>query len=359
MRYASRLAALLLLLAGFGACSPMYVLRAGYEEAKILRRRQSIERLVADTTTPPATREKLRLVLRARSFARDSLGLETGDSYTTFSQLDSDTLAMVVSAAYRDRFQAYTWWFPIVGRVPYKGYFSVEKAQAAAANLEEKGLDSYVRPTSAFSTLGWFNDPLVSPLLRYDSVSLAGTVIHELLHNTVYIPGHTAFNESFAEFVGSRGAVAMFCGGGGEGSSECARARAVWADELVFGAFLSRMVGELEALYARADLTSAEKIRLREEIFTRGQREFSESVRPRLKVATYASFARDPLNNATLISRRLYYQRLDLFEQVYRRSGGDLRRTIHSVLAVAREAEDPFAAVEGLLATEALTPGSP
>lgn len=342
-------AALPLVVAGLGACSPIYVLRAGYEEAKILRKRQSIARLVADTTTPPATREKLRLVLRARSYARDSLGLETGDSYTTFSQLDSDTLAMVVSAAYRDRFQAYTWWFPIVGRVPYKGYFSLEKAQAAAASLEEKGLDSYVRPTSAFSTLGWFNDPLVSPLLRYDSVSLAATVIHELLHNTVYIAGHTAFNESFAEFVGSRGAIALFCGAGGEGSRECDRARAIWDDELVFGAYLSKMVGELEALYGRADLSSAEKISLREEIFARGQRQFTDSIRPLLKVATYAGFTRDPLNNATLLSRRLYYQRLDLFEDVYRRSGGDLRRAIHSVLEVARDAEEPYAAVESLL----------
>lgn len=342
-------AALLLLLATLGACSPLYVLRAGYEEAKILRRRQPITRLVADSTTPPATREKLRLVLRARSFARDSLGLETGDSYTTFSRLDSDTLAMVVSAAYRDRFQAYTWWFPIVGRVPYKGYFSLEKAQAAAANLEEKGLDTYVRPTAAFSTLGWFNDPLVSPLLRYDSVSLAATVIHELLHNTLYLSGRAAFNESFAEFVGSRGAIQMFCRGEGEASPECRRARAIWHDELLFGAYLSGMVAELEALYGRPDLPSEEKIRLREEIFARGQREFADSVRPRLQVSTYASFTREPLNNALLLARRLYYQRLDLFESVFLRYGGDLRGTIEAVLAAVRDAPEPYAAVEGLL----------
>ena len=341
--------ALLLLLVSLGACSPLYVLRAGYEEAKILHRRQSIARLVADSTTPPGTREKLRLVLRARSFARDSLGLETGDSYTTFSQLDSDTLAMVVSAAYRDRFQPYTWWFPIVGRVPYKGYFSLAKAEAAAADLEEKGLDTYIRPTAAFSTLGWFNDPLVSPLLRYDSVSLAGTVIHELLHNTLYLSGQATFNESFAEFVGSRGAIQMFCGPEGDLAPECRRARAVWHDELLFGAYLSGMVAELDALYGRADLTSEEKIRLREEIFTRGQREFAESVRPRLQVSTYASFTREPLNNATLMSRRLYYQRLDLFESLFQRYGGNLRATIEAVLAAVRDAPDPYAAVEALL----------
>src|SRR5215208_1049588 len=134
----ARLAAWLLLLAATAsACSPLYVLRAGYEEAKLLRRRESIAELVRDSTTPPQTREKLRLVLRARAFAHDSLGLDAGKSYTTFAQLDSDTLAMIVSAAYKDRFEPYTWWFPIIGHVPYKGYFSEKKAREAAANLEE------------------------------------------------------------------------------------------------------------------------------------------------------------------------------------------------------------------------------
>ena len=349
MKRSRSLAVLLLALATLGACSPIYVLRAGYEEAKLLRRRQPIARLVNDTTTDPETREKLRLVLRARAFAVDSLDLDAGDSYTTFARTDSDTLAMIVSAAYKDRFQAYTWWFPIIGHVPYKGYFSERKAFAAAANLERKGLDTYVRPTAAFSTLGWFNDPLVSPLLRYDSISLAGTVIHELTHNTIYLSGEAMFNESFAEFVGSRGAIMMFCGGGAEGSADCRRARAIWEDELVFGRYLDGLVTELEALYARTDIDTAEKLRLREEVYTRSQRSFTETVRPRLQVSTYASFAREPLNNALLMSRRLYYHRLDLFEELLRRNGGDLRRTLRLLLDATKDAEDPYAAVEALI----------
>ena len=331
------------------SCSPLYVLRAGYEEAKILSRRRSIVEMVADERTPPQTREKLRLVLRARSFARDSLRLDVGESYTAFSQLDSDTLALIVSAAYRDRFEPYTWWFPIIGRVPYKGYFGEKKARRAVERLERKGLDTYLRPTAAFSTLGWFNDPLVSTLLRYDSVSLAGTVIHELVHNTIYLPGEAMFNESFAEFVGSRGAIALFCGRGSEETAECRRARAAWQDELVFGEFLSGLVRELEALYAREDVPLPEKLRLREEIFTRAQRTFSEAVRPRLQLSAYASFTREPLNNALLISRRLYYHRLDLFEALFQRSNGDLRRTLETVLAATRGAADPYAAVDSVL----------
>ncbi|HEX6924299.1 MAG TPA: aminopeptidase [Longimicrobiaceae bacterium] len=347
-RYSTAL--LLVGLCTFAGCSPFYVLRAGYEEAKILSRRQSIAKLVRDTTTPPETREKLRLVLAARQFAVDSLGLDAGDSYTTFSRLDSDTLALIISAAYRDRFEPYTWWFPIVGHVPYKGYFSERKAREAIRNLERKGLDTYLRPTSAFSTLGWFNDPLVSPLLRYDSVTLAGTVIHELTHNTMYVPGQAAFNESLAEFVGSRGAVAFFCARMGTEAPECTEARAAWRDQLVYGEFLDRLVTELDSLYNRSDIGTPEKLARREEIFERAREKFRTEVRPRLTLLSYESFLRIPLNNATLLSRRLYYHRLDLFEELYRRMGGDLRRTLEVILASARERrDDPYAAVERLI----------
>jgi predicted aminopeptidase len=349
---------LLLLLAG---CSPLYVLRAGYEEAKILSRREPIARLVADSTTPPQTRAKLALVVQARDFARDSLRLDAGKSYTTFSQLDSDTLALVLSAARKDAFKAHTWWFPIVGHVPYKGFFSERKARRAAEALERKGFDTYVRPTSAFSTLGWFNDPLVSPLLRYDSVSLANTVIHELLHNTFYASGQAMFNESFAQFVGSRGAIALFCGPSLPDPARCERARGDWEDERLFGRFLSALVAELEALYGRSELATEEKLRLREEVFARARERYAAEVHPRLKVNSYASFTRGQLNNATLIGRRLYYGRLDLFEQLFQQSGGDLRRTIERVREAVRGVEDPYAALEALVTrpTSAAMPPQP
>src|SRR5690606_20228894 len=118
-----------------------------------------------------------------------ALGLDAGESYTTYSWVDSDTLLMVLSAARKDRFQPYTWWFPLVGNVPYKGYFDFDQAYAEAARLDAAGYDTYVRPSGAFSTLGWFNDPVLNTVLRYSDVGLASTVIHELLHNTIFIPG--------------------------------------------------------------------------------------------------------------------------------------------------------------------------
>jgi predicted aminopeptidase len=345
----------LLLAAGLAAsaCSPTYVLRAAWEEGKILNRRRPIARIVQDTATDWETRDKLLLVLQARQFAADSLRLNAGNSYTLFTRVESDTLVMVLSAAYKDRFQPYTWWFPIVGRVPYKGFFELADAQKAQRKLEAQGYDTYLRPSAAFSTLGWFNDPLLSTLLRYDRVSLANTVIHEIFHNTFYAPGQAVFNESLANFVGGRGAIEFFCRRDGPRSQTCETATAAWQDDLLFGAFLQQLVVDLKELYARTDLSPDDKLRERERMFADAQRRFADEVRPRLRVDTFASFTRDPLNNATLISRHIYYDRLGLFEEVYRSRNGDFIRAMNDIVAAARgNRADPYAAVQALL-----TPG--
>ena len=187
----------------------------------------------------------------------------------------------------------------------------------------------------------------IAPLLRYDSLQLANTVIHELLHNTFYAAGEAQFNESFANFVGARGAIEFFCGRNGfEG--KCREARASWADELRFGAFLERLVQDLEALYARPDLSPAQMIVAREEVFRTTKERFATDVKPKFQTRSFGTWDRGTLNNATLIARRLYYHRLDLFERVWEAHGRDLQRTIDAVVEAARGAEDPYASVERL-----------
>jgi predicted aminopeptidase len=348
MKHAVRILAVAAFLGAIAACSPGYVLRASWEEARILARRKPIARIVADSATDPETRRKLVLVQDARIFARDSLGLAAGDSYTLFSRVRSDTLALVLSAARKDRFQAHTWWFPVVGRVPYKGFFDPDDAEREARRLDGKGFDTYVRPTAAFSTLGWFNDPLLSTLLRYDDVALGNTVVHEITHNTYFAPGQVAFNESFASFVGGRGAIHFFCAREGATGPLCRKAAAEWDDDLLFGAFLGTVVAELEAVYARP-ISRDDKLREREVVFARARARYAAEVRPRLKAGSFGGFATQPLNNATLIARRIYYDRLELFDRVYRSRGGDLRRTVADVVAAARAGrDDPYAAVAAL-----------
>ena len=324
-----------------------YILRAGWEEAKILSRRVPIEKVVADSTTTPELRERLRLVLSARSYAVDTLGLEAGESFTTFAQLDRDTLVLVLSAAYRDRLQAYRWWFPIVGRLPYKGFFKPQDARRARDDFQTRGFDTYLRPASAFSTLGWFNDPLLSTTVRGDTTFLANTVIHELSHNTLFVAGNAEFSESFASFIGSRGAEAFF-----RSRHAPAAAQAVaddWANDQVLGRFWEHTAKALDSAYRAWPNDSAARVAARDSVYLRARRELVDSVGPQLRGVNPAWLARVPLDNASLLARRVYAQRLDLFDSVWVRNDRDVRRSITAVRDAVRGASDPFSALERVL----------
>ena len=238
--------------------------------------------------TPPIA-AKLRLVLAARAFAADSIGLRAKQSFTTYSHLDRDTLVLVLSGAYRDRLAPYTWWFPIVGRVPYKGFFDFAAARAGGATSSTPtGFDVYLRPSPAFSTLGWFNDPLLSTSLRADSLDLANTVIHELTHNTFYAPGQAVFNESFANFVGARGSAWFFRSRGAPAAADQADAR--WADEKLLARFWAQALRDASTRRSRRIRRTRWRVSRRETRSTRARgassstgsaRSFARSVRAR------------------------------------------------------------------------------
>jgi predicted aminopeptidase len=324
-----------------------YLSRAGWEEAKILAGRRRIVRIVADESTDPSTRARLELVLQARGFAADSIKLRTGDSFTTYSHLERDTLVLVVSGAYRDRLEAYTWWFPIVGRVPYKGFFDFSAAQDLARDLERRGYDSYVRPSAAFSTLGWFNDPLLSTTLRLDSIDLANTVIHEVTHNTFYKAGQAVFNESFANFVGARGSAWFFRSRGD--SAAAAFADADWEDDKQMGAFWASLYRSLDSAYKAhpGDSARATRLAARDTVYARGKAHLVSDEAPKLRTISPARVARIRIdNNASLLARRIYLTDLELFDRVWARENHDLRQTIARVVALAKDADDPYVAIK-------------
>lgn len=341
------LSAVIVLLAITTGLTPMgcYISRAAYEEAKILSRRKPIAKLVADSTTERATREKLALVLQARDFARDSLGLKTGKSFTSYAKLDRDTLVLVLSAAYKDRLERRTWWFPVVGRFPYKGFFNFGKAKKTAEQMRKEGFDVTLGASSAFSTLGWFNDPLVSTTLAGDSITLVNTVIHELLHNTFFAKGKVPFNESFASFVGGRGAEAFFRTRGDTVSMR--KAAEDWHDDIVLGAFWAALSTELEGAFAALPLdSSAARLAVRETVYAAARRRLVDSVSVQLLTYPPNWGERVTLNNAVLLSRRVYAEGLDQFDAVFQREGRDVKKAIARISELAKaRPDDPAAAI--------------
>lgn len=336
--------AALALAAGCWACSPVYVVKAGLAEARILRARRPITEVLADSATDADTRGKLAFLMEARRFATDELGIDVGDAYTMYTRLKRDTLAMVLSAAPKDRLVPKTWWFPIVGRVPYKGYFDDDEARKAQADLESDGFDTYLRPTSAFSTLGWFNDPVLSSMLSQDDVEVVETVLHELGHRYLFVPGHVGFNESFATFVGRVGAIRFFCTrqGGGPDTVKCHRAQARWRDFQRFSVFVDRLVDDLDTIYGDPALTFDQKVQRRQAVFDQALRRFDDDVAPTFESFTFAGFRETPLNNATLLARIRYYHRLSDFQKLLEEANGDLRAAMARLDAGVGGVNDPF-----------------
>jgi len=341
------------LFAGYGTAylasdDVRYITRAGLEETRILRAREPIADLVAGRERDPVVRQSLRLVLESRDYAA-RLGLNAKETYTTYADVGRDTLLLVLQAAPKDCICPYTWKYPIVGRIPYKGFFDLDAGRRAAADLEGKGYDVYLRPSGAFSTLGWFNDPLLSTALTRDSVELAALVFHEIAHNTVYVKSATPFNESFAQFVGYRSAEAFFRDRGDSANARTAADRL--HDEMVLGEFYAALIGRLDTLYAgKPDSAALHQGRAAAGAWAREQ--LTGPVGARLRSFRIGTLPERPVNNARLIGATIYRTRLDLFDRWYERHGRDVETSVSALRRVMDgvEGDSAFVRLESAVA---------
>jgi predicted aminopeptidase len=343
------LAVVAVIFAGYGTAylaseDVRYITRAGIEETRILQARRPIAELVKDGGLDQEVRQLLMLVLETRDYAA-RLGLEAKETYTTYADVGRDTLLLVLQAAPQDCICPYTWKYPIVGRIPYKGFFDFDAARRTADRFAARDYDVYLRPSSAFSTLGWFNDPLLSTALTRDSVELAATVFHEIAHNTLYVKSATPFNESFAQFVGYRSAQSFFTDRGDTASARQAADRL--HDEMVLGEFYDALVHRLESLYRqRPDSAALAAGRAEAGAWARAQLE--GPVAKRLRSFRITRVPPRPVNNARLISARIYRTRLDLFDRWFQRHGSDVRLSVSALgrLMEGAEGDSAFARLD-------------
>ena len=181
-----------------------YLYHVSSEQIRILLSRRLISEVLKEDKDSERI-VKLNLIIKVREFAIQSLHLNEKGGFLYYAELPREELGWNVSASYPLKFESYTWWFPVAGRVPYKGFFDYEKAKEEEKYLIEKGFDTKVRITAGYSTLGWFSDPVFSSQLKLKEDELVALVIHELSHSTVYFPGDSNFNESYASFIEETG----------------------------------------------------------------------------------------------------------------------------------------------------------
>jgi len=191
----------LCLLSLSGCASLAWYGQAMQGQLDLLSRREHIADLLDDSDTDPELARRLEQVLEIRRFAHQELGLPESRSYRHYADIERSAVVWNVIATPRFSLQPRTWCFPIAGCVVYRGYFSRTDADAQARALREEGLDVIVSPAAAYSTLGWFSDPVLSTMLAWDDAGLAGFLFHELSHEQLFVPGDTAFNEAYATLV--------------------------------------------------------------------------------------------------------------------------------------------------------------
>ncbi len=314
-----------------------YIIDQGYHLAKHQLSAVPVEKLRSRNTLSPEEQTFFDRVDSIRRFADQQIGLSAGESYRSYVSHDKDYLVTVVSAVDELSFTRKEWTFPIVGSVPYRGYYNPDKAYGLATTLKSDGWDVVVRQVDAFSTLGYFRDPLYNFMVGYTDARLSELIIHEMAHATLWVKGESQFNEEFATFVGRQGALDYFVYLYGTESPEVTDLVAARHDAQLFREDVFRLRTQLEQLYLNAvDAPDRETIRTgKTELIAAFQREFEQSYNSRYLSDRYRYFPDAEINNAWIDLYQTYGGNLHILEEFHRVVGaGDLRRTVEIIAAI-------------------------
>jgi len=309
MRAGRWLGALALLMLG-GCASLGYYAELIEGQADLLNRARPIPEVLADEMIRPAVRAALSALRDARRFAIVELQLPDTGSYRDYADLDRPYAVWNVIATPRFSVQARRWCFPVTGCIPYRGYFDAAGAQEKAAELAAQGFDVHVAGARAYSTLGWFDDPILSTMLYRDPVLRVEILFHEMAHQKLYVPGDGSFNEAFATFVAQLGTERWLREQGASDERITAyRRRLVLRRE--FNALLRRTRQRLAALYAR-DLPETAMAAGKRRLFEALQKEYA-AWKHSAGTAAWDEWMAQDLNNAHLALIGTYLDRVPEF----------------------------------------------
>lgn len=338
LRHGWKWIALLALAGGASGCSTFYG-QAIRGQWQLLAGAESIPRLIARTNTPPELRSKLELVLRLRAFAERELKLKPNGHYRRYVDVGRRFVVWNVYAAPEFSLEDKTWWYPVVGSLSYRGYFREDLARRCAGRLAARGWDVCVGGVEAYSTLGWFRDPVLNTFIHQPPPELAETIFHELAHQRVFVKGDTEFNEAFATAVAQEG-TRRWLAASGDAAAQAAYAAAK-RREAGFVAMLGQTRSELEALYAQTNaLTTAQMRAAKSAAFARLRERYDELKQSWGGARDYDGWFAQPLNNALLNTVDTYHHLVPAFAELLRRQQGDWESFYCEVRRLGRLAKE-------------------
>jgi predicted aminopeptidase len=329
-----RLFFIYLFLLGISGCSQIgYYAQSVRGQLDIWSREKPITEVINDSASPQALRDKLALALKVREFASAELGLPQNESYRRYADLVRPFVVWNVFAAPEFSTQPVQWCFVMVGCVNYRGYFAKADADAFAAEAAAKGHDVYVGGVPAYSTLGWFADPVLNTFVNYPAVELARIIFHELSHQVVYVKDETVFNESFAVAVEREGLRRWIAKHGSEQDQQTyIRMRGYRAD---FVKLVQTYRERLDGLY-RQQIDPQVMRTSKQKLFDELRSDYAQLKTTWGGFAGYDRWFAQPPNNALLASVSIYTQRVPAFEALLIEHEGSLPRFFEAVKALAR-----------------------
>jgi len=336
-----------------GCHSLQFYGQAALGQLQLMTAGQPVDQLLADPRVNPELARQLALSQEILRFAAEELSLPAEGRYQRYVEIDRQYVLWNVYAAGPYSLQATRWCYPIVGCAPYRGYFNLSRAKNTALQYEAQGLETYVGGVPAYSTLGWFADPLLSTFLAWPQAELVGLLLHELAHSKVWLEGDVAFNESFASFVGQQGMYSWF-----EQRADLTQwqawhsRRQVW---LRFREFLLKAKAHLSGVYAgsQADLKQNKQAAMN------GLQACYAAHRAQLGAGRYDRIMAHNFNNAFLISVGTYADWLPVFRALFDQSGGDWPRFFEAVKLLTQvDADDRLQQMQNLLAQQQKAQGT-
>jgi len=316
---------LLLALAQSGCLAGSLAVDAG-NLAKLSAQKRPIAKVVQDPALAPETRRKLELVNEAKRYAAETLGLNVKKNYASYVDVGRPVLSWTLQAAAPLKLEGYSWKFPLVGSLPYMGFFNKEQGLKTKRKLEARGYDALLRPVPTFA-LPLFSDPVTSCMLQAPDAYLVNLVIHETCHNTIMLKNQSAFNENLCEWVGNQGAIAFAEDRYGADADLTKYARGFQRDAARYTAFISALAAKLNAVYA-SPLADAEKRERKAEIFRQAKSEYQKLCAAEMETDYFRRYLDFPWNNALVVYSQLYFQDQAVFAQVFQAQAGNLRDTL-------------------------------
>jgi predicted aminopeptidase len=295
-------------------CQIPYILESAWTHLKIISSKKDIESALKDPDLPEEWKTKLQIALDVRPYIK-SIGLRITKNYQSFVDLKRPYVSHLLIVAPAYSLKPKKWWFPIVGSFPYKGFHSEKKAERAAKEYEKDNMDTYVRGVTAYSTLGWFNDPILSTMMRYSEEELVETIIHESVHATIFIKDNVDFNEQLAMFIAKKATLKYYKEKSDEMYKKIIKEQ---RNEDIFADYLMASYKKIKKFYKiKENRTPELKAKLFEDIKDDYKKEFVKKISDR----KYDFILKQNLNNAYFAAQRTYHMNQKKFEVVFEKDG--------------------------------------